>query len=344
MANDKPMAVDVFTYGDRAKVRVITIDDEAWFVAKDICDVLEVRNSRDALGRLDDDEKGVVLTDTPGGMQPVQVVNEPGLYALVLGSRKPEPKMFKRWVTHEVLPQIRKTGMYVEDSRVRTTFLEALEALVTTEKDRRQLEHQIHSLTPNAKAYETLMSGNNAQTMAQVCKALGTGRNRLFALLREKRVLMRNNLPYQQYLERGYFKVRQLAANQGNGRVINLTQTLVTAKGMDFIHSLLTSKAPLLLKEPTKSETAEQPTKVKDSPRSLFDARATEITDQAFQVEADRCFYCESTEVASTRFGKPICESCNGVEFPVVITTRPLPDEIQAVRLRLMVNRAKRVN
>ncbi|MCY9511319.1 Bro-N domain-containing protein, partial [Paenibacillus larvae] len=93
-------------------VRVIMKDGHPWWVAKDVCDVLEIRNSRDALGRLDDDEKGVVLTDTLGGAQQLQVVNESGLYSLVLSSRKPESKKFKRWVTHEVLPAIRQTGTY----------------------------------------------------------------------------------------------------------------------------------------------------------------------------------------------------------------------------------------
>lgn len=83
-----------------------------WFVAKDICDALSIANSRDAVDRLDDDEKGVVQTDTLGGPQKVTIINEPGLYNLILRSDKPEAKTFKRWVTHEVLPALRKTGAY----------------------------------------------------------------------------------------------------------------------------------------------------------------------------------------------------------------------------------------
>lgn len=94
------------------QVRTIVRDDEPWFVAADVCRALEVSNSRDAVARLDEDEKGVVLTDTPGGRQEMTIVNEPGLYSLVLGSRKPEAKAFKRWITHEVIPTIRKTGAY----------------------------------------------------------------------------------------------------------------------------------------------------------------------------------------------------------------------------------------
>ena len=84
-------------FGD---VRGIEKDGEPWFVAADVCRALELGNSRQALARLDDDEKGVILMDTPGGKQEMSIVNEPGLYTLVLGSRKPEAKAFKRWITH----------------------------------------------------------------------------------------------------------------------------------------------------------------------------------------------------------------------------------------------------
>ena len=98
------------------KIRTITIDGEPWFVAVDVCKALQIANSRDALTRIDDDEKGVVLTDTLGGKQEVTIVNEPGLYTLVLSSRKPEAKAFKRWITHEVIPAIRKYGGYMTKS------------------------------------------------------------------------------------------------------------------------------------------------------------------------------------------------------------------------------------
>jgi prophage antirepressor-like protein len=96
-----------------SQVRVITDDQgEPWFVAADVCGVLGLGNSRQALTRLDPDEKGVISTDTLGGTQSLSTVNEFGLYSLILGSRKPEARAFKRWVTHEVLPAIRRTGTY----------------------------------------------------------------------------------------------------------------------------------------------------------------------------------------------------------------------------------------
>ena len=104
--------LQVFNSSEFGNVRVVQVDGEPWFVAADVCRALEISNSRDAVARLDDDEKGVGSTDTLGGKQGMQIINEPGLYTLVLGSRKPEAKTFKRWVTHEVLPAIRKTGSY----------------------------------------------------------------------------------------------------------------------------------------------------------------------------------------------------------------------------------------
>jgi len=102
----------VFQYEDKP-VRTVVVNGEPWFVAKDVCDVLEIANSSDALKRLDEDEvDSTEVTDALGRKQVTNIVNEPGLYALILGSRKPEAKLFQRWVRHEVLPAIRQTGMY----------------------------------------------------------------------------------------------------------------------------------------------------------------------------------------------------------------------------------------
>lgn len=93
-------------------IRTMIVNNELWFVSVDVCHALDIKNSRDAIGRLDEDEKGVGLTDTPGGTQEMSIINESGLYSLVLSSRKLEAKKFKRWITHEVIPTIRKTGSY----------------------------------------------------------------------------------------------------------------------------------------------------------------------------------------------------------------------------------------
>ena len=94
------------------ELQVIANNGEVWFIAKDVCNILGIAKHRSAVSRLDDDERGSVLVDTLGGKQSVSSINESGLYSLVLGSRKPEAKQFKKWVTSEVLPAIRKTGKY----------------------------------------------------------------------------------------------------------------------------------------------------------------------------------------------------------------------------------------
>ena len=94
------------------EIRVIERDGEPWFVAADVCRALDISDTWNALQRLDDDEKGTCSISTPGGKQDMNIINEPGLYSLVLGSRKPEAKAFKRWITHEVIPSIRRTGTY----------------------------------------------------------------------------------------------------------------------------------------------------------------------------------------------------------------------------------------
>lgn len=104
-------SLSVFKF-DLREVRAISVDGEPWFVAQDVCEALTIGNSRDAVGRLDDDEKGVGTIDTLGGTQELSIINESGLYSLILTSRKAEAKRFKKWVTSEVLPSIRKTGAY----------------------------------------------------------------------------------------------------------------------------------------------------------------------------------------------------------------------------------------
>lgn len=118
----------VFESPDLGKVRVVERSGEPWFVAADVCRALGLDSTGKALTRLDDDEKGVNSIHTLGGSQMMTIINESGLYALVLGSRKPEAKAFKRWVTHEVLPAIRRTGRYQADEVQPITAAMALEA------------------------------------------------------------------------------------------------------------------------------------------------------------------------------------------------------------------------
>ena len=101
------------------KVRTLNLNGEPWFVAADVCKALELGNPSMTVERLDDDEKGISTIDTLGGKQRMAIINEPGLYSLVITSRKPEAKAFKRWITHEVIPAIRKHGVYITDEKLK---------------------------------------------------------------------------------------------------------------------------------------------------------------------------------------------------------------------------------
>lgn len=231
------------------EVRSTVINGEPWFVAKDVCDVLEILNSRDALNRLDEDEKDVVSTDTLGGKQNVSIVNESGLYSLILGSRKPEAKQFKRWITHEVIPMIRKTGGYVlpqtmpETLRLLAAEIEKNQAI---EAENRQLALQAavqdqklqEQATPVA-IYNLAISAHNTMSMQEVAKSLGTGRTKLYQILREENIIMKNStMPYQRYLDSGHFKVTERPRASGD-TIMNDPATRVYAKGFDLIARLL---------------------------------------------------------------------------------------------------------
>lgn len=112
--------LQIFNYGE-IPVRTVLLDGEPWWVLADVCRVLGIKNSRDVVNRLDPDEKGVGQIDTPGGNQNMTIINESGLYKVILRSDKPEAREFSRWVTHEVLPAIRKTGHYGEAAPVEET-------------------------------------------------------------------------------------------------------------------------------------------------------------------------------------------------------------------------------
>lgn len=195
--------LEVFTYGG-SRVRTVLIDGIAWFVAADVAAVLGLSNSRSSLALLDDDEKDVHAVDTLGGPQQVAVVNEPGLYSLILRSRRPEARAFKRWITHEVLPQIRQTGQF--GSALPTSFAEALELAAAEARKVEALESRVAEDAPKVAAYEQLIDSEGFYDMASAAQLGGIGRTTLFNRLRAAGVIQRHSrLPMQRYAH--WFKV-----------------------------------------------------------------------------------------------------------------------------------------
>lgn len=179
-------AIQIFNF-QNSNVRTATINDELWFVAKDVCDVLGIKNSRQAVSRLDEDEKGVILNDTPGGIQEVAIVSESGAYFLIARSDKPVAREFDRWVRKEVLPTIRKTGSYSvapavnnDVSALTSSLSEFLPALatkvVTIDQSLTVLSERVDAINP-----DKLVSDSTDGVIARL-KALGEYRGELHKL------------------------------------------------------------------------------------------------------------------------------------------------------------------
>lgn len=196
-SNKKENQLQVFNNPEFGEVRTVVIDDEPWFVAADVCRALDIGNSRQAVTRLDDDEKNTVtLNDGIPGNPEKTVVNEPGLYSLVLGSRKPEAKAFKRWITHEVIPAIRKTGGYsvkqAEQDKTKEMRAEAMLKNADSRRAKLLLEiaaashidgykEMIMTKTANMLAGEPFLpmpkSGRERHDLGWYCERIGKGKN-----------------------------------------------------------------------------------------------------------------------------------------------------------------------
>lgn len=229
---------------DSRPFRVLDRGGDPWFVATDVCSILDIANSRDAVSRLDDDEKGVGEIDTLGGRQSLSIISEPGLYALVGRSNKPNAKRFDRWVRHDVLPAIRKTGTYGTTTppnfAVPGSFAAALRLAADQAELIAQQETEIAVMVPKASFHDAVADAVNTQDMNTVAKVLGTGRTRLFARLRRQSILMGNNQPYQKYVDADYFRVIELRPwKDPDGNSHAAYKTVVTGKGLTFLQRLL---------------------------------------------------------------------------------------------------------
>ena len=235
--------IQVFKNDQFGTIRAMRGDDgEPMFVAKDVCTALGLGNSRQALSRLDEDEKGVISTDTPGGEQKMQAVNEAGLYVLVLGSKKPEAKAFKRWVTHEVLPAIRRDGGYMvaRDETPEETMARAFviaQATIDRQKSRiAELEPKALFADAVAASDGTCLVGELAKMMRQ--NGLTVGQNRLFAMLREDGYLgnvgNNRNVPTQRAMDLGLFRIKETAVTHSDGHVTINRTPKVTGKGQIY--------------------------------------------------------------------------------------------------------------
>lgn len=235
-------------YFNNAALRTLTDEaGEPWFVAKDVCDILEISNPSDALKRLDDDERSRFNLGRQGE---TNIVNEAGLYVLVLGSRKPEAHEFKRLVTHEVLPQIRKTGGYIPTTDADDDMTILAKAVMigqrTMEEQKRRIaaqESHINELEPKARFADAVAASDGTCLIGELAKmlrqnGLDIGQNRLFEILRQDGYLGKTgsnrNVPTQKAMDLGLFRIKETAITHSDGHVTINRTAKVTGKGQTY--------------------------------------------------------------------------------------------------------------
>lgn len=233
----------IFKNNQFGNVRIVMKDQEPWFVAKDVCECLAISKHRDAISRLDDDERGSLKVDTLGGKQEMATVNEYGLYSLVLSSRKKEAKEFKRWITHDVIPQIRKTGQYVAD--IPKTLPDALRAYANEVEEHNKAKALIEEQKPKVLFADSVAASHTSILVGDLAKLLhqngvkDMGQKRLFNWLRENSYLIKRkgsdyNSPTQKAMEMGLFQIKETVVSHADGHTSVNKTTKVTGKGQQY--------------------------------------------------------------------------------------------------------------
>ena len=241
--------LQIFNNDRFGQVRIIPVDGELMFVAKDVCDCLEITKHRDAISRLDSDERGSVKLDTPGGKQDIAAINEYGLYSLVLSSRKPEAKDFKRWITHDVIPAIRKTGSY--SMVIPQTLPEALRAYAdeveshnATKAIVAQQEQQIAEFKPVKDYVDKILSSKSCLAITQIAADYGLSAQELNKILHEaglQRKVGDQWILYKQHMAKGFTKSETFTFCRSDGRLDSKITTKWTQKGRLEIHNILSN-------------------------------------------------------------------------------------------------------
>lgn len=241
--------IKVFENAEFGSVRTMTINDEPWFVGKDVAMVLGYTNPAKAIRvHVDEEDKGVNEMDTPGGKQNIIIVNESGLYSLILSSKLPTAKAFKRWVTSEVLPSIRKNGVYGTPEFLQKTISDpqwamgVLQALADAQDKIAVQQKQISEMKPKATYYDLVLQTKNAVNITTIAKDYGLSAVALNKKLHDYGVQYKQGgtwLLYQQYADMGYTKTRTGVYTNKAGEEYASVHTQWTQKGRMFIYEIL---------------------------------------------------------------------------------------------------------
>ena len=243
--------LQIFNNDQFGQIRTTVKDGAPLFVAADVCRALEIGNPSQAITRLDSDE--TTLISNEGGRE-INAVTESGLYALVLGSRKPEAKAFKRWITHDVLPTIRQTGGYVSDEQqfvetylpfadanTKALFGQTLAQLRAANEQLEQQKPKVLFADAVSAAHTSILVGELAKLLKQ--NGVDIGQHRLFQYLRENGYLIKRrgsdyNMPTQYAMERGWFEIKETAITHGDGHTSVNKTPKVTGKGQQYFINL----------------------------------------------------------------------------------------------------------
>lgn len=252
---------------ENSEVRTITIGNEPYFVGKDVATVLGYNNTKDALSRhVDSEDKTVIQRSENTTLEipnrGLTVVNESGLYSLILSSKLPTAKKFKRWVTSEVLPSIRRNGMYVTDELIANPDL-AIKAFMALKEEREKTKalnetvavqtQQIAELKPKASYYDVVLNCKDLISVTEIAKDYGKTAQWLNNILHEEGIQYKQGnkiwLLYKKYADKGYTNTKTQTFNGSDGKVHTKVHTYWTQKGRLFIYDLLKKQCVLPLIE-----------------------------------------------------------------------------------------------
>ena len=240
--------VTIFSKDEFGAVRAVTLEGEPWFVAADVCRALGLGNSSQAIAKLDDDEKsGVIISDPHGREQVTRFISESGLYALVLSSRKPEAKAFKRWITHEVIPAIRKTGGYIagqetmdDDQLLANALMVAQRKIAERNKQLEAANEKIKADAPKVLFAETVQKAEGDILVRQLARLMNqrgydVGERRLYEILRRDGWVIKanakdQNAPTQKSVDMGLMRVIERTVGSAEKTFLSTT-TVITPKG-----------------------------------------------------------------------------------------------------------------
>lgn len=235
--------VQIFNFKENS-VRTQYASDEVWFCLKDVCDVLEIKNSNDVVSRINPKGVASIYTLTKGGNQKLTYINESNLYKVIFQSRKPQAEEFTEWVTGEVLPTIRKTGSYsLKDSYMIEDPIERAKRWIEEQEERKALENENKAMKPKARFAEAVSASEESILIGQLAKIIkqngvDIGQNRLFQWMRDNDYLIKNgtryNQPTQKAMELGLFEVKERTVNNPDGSVRITFTTKVTGKGQVY--------------------------------------------------------------------------------------------------------------